>query len=283
MATGCLLLFSLPSTLGLTPPALARLTPLLVGLLPFTAAEQCLDDHAGCSDWARGGECDKNPNFMKVTCPVSCQSCPAPIDPRLTKLGDEEVNIEVEGYGIIKLGFFPNAAPVTVKHILKLFHLGCYDTNHIFRVDKGFVAQLACEQVTRPLSEVCAHEAKKTVPAEFTPVRHVRGILSMGRMSDPNSGGSSFSMLLGRAAHLDNQYTVFGKVLSGDEVLAELEQARSQAFQLATIHLLSLQLRSPGFQVETRKEGIFVMPKTRITITRATVSPIEVALHDKEL
>lgn len=122
MATGCLLLFSLPSTLGLTPPALARLTPLLVGLLPFTAAEQCLDDHAGCSDWARGGECDKNPNFMKVTCPVSCQSCPAPIDPRLTKLGDEEVNIEVEGYGIIKLGCESSNSSPLHPHKLNLKH-----------------------------------------------------------------------------------------------------------------------------------------------------------------
>ena len=97
------------------------------------------------------------------------------------------------------------------------------------------------------LSDECSREAAKTVPAEFTPVRHVRGILSMGRMSDPNSGGSSFSMLLGRAAHLDSQYTVFGRVLAGDDVLAKLEL------------------------VETKKEGIFVMPKQRITITRATV------------
>ena len=68
----------------------------------------------------------------------------------------------------------------------------------------------------------------------------------MGRMDDPNSGGSSFSMLLGRAPHLDQSYTVFGEVLSGDDVLEKLEQ------------------------VETRKEGIFVMPKERITISRAS-------------
>jgi predicted RecA/RadA family phage recombinase len=53
-------------------------------------------------------------------------------------------------------------------------------------------------------------------------------------------------MLLGRAAHLDNQYTVFGEVLEGDGVLAALET------------------------VETTREGIFVMPKHRVTITKAT-------------
>ena len=76
---------------------------------------------------------------------------------------------------------------------------------------------------------------------------HTRGILSMGRMDDPNSGGSSFSMLLGRAPHLDRQYTVFGKVLQGEDVLEKLEK------------------------VETTKSGIFVMPKTRITITKAVL------------
>ncbi|KAL1499036.1 hypothetical protein AB1Y20_013552 [Prymnesium parvum] len=226
------------------------------------AAEDCRDEHDGCVQWAQAGECDKNPSFMKTTCAVSCHSCPAPLDPSLTRLGDEEVSLEVEGFGTIKLGFFPNAAPITVKHILSLFRLGCYDTNHIFRVDKGFVAQIQSvseSSVTVPLSDECKREAVKTVPAEFTAVRHVRGTLSMGRMSDPDSGGSSFSMLLGRAAHLDHQYTVFGKVLAGDDVLSKLEQ------------------------VETRKEGIFVMPKTRITISRAVVSTIEGALHDKEL
>ena len=60
----------------------------------------------------------------------------------LTQLADEMVLMDIKGYGLIKLGFFPNAAPVTVAHIMKLFRLGCYDTNHIFRVDKGFVAQV---------------------------------------------------------------------------------------------------------------------------------------------
>lgn len=101
--------------------------------------------------------------------------------------------------------------------------------------------------VTKPLSEECERESAKTVPGEFTAVPHTKGILSMGRMADPDSGGSSFSMLLGKAPHLDAQYTVFGQVLAGLDVLESLEK------------------------VETRREGIFVMPKERIEITRAYV------------
>ncbi|CAM6088783.1 unnamed protein product [Calypogeia fissa] len=64
----------------------------------------------------------------------------------------------------------------------------------------------------------------------------------MGRHSDPNSGGSSFSFLLNPAPHLDGEYAVFGKVTKGDETLARLED------------------------LETRREGIFVMPMERINI-----------------
>jgi cyclophilin family peptidyl-prolyl cis-trans isomerase len=101
--------------------------------------------------------------------------------------------------------------------------------------------------VRKPLSPECQREAAKNVPGEFTPVRHVKGILSMGRMADPDSGGSSFSMLLGKAPHLDMSYTVFGRVIDGLDVLGALEH------------------------VETKRQGIFVMPKERIEITRAVV------------
>ena len=62
------------------------------------------------------------------------------------------------------------------------------------------------------VQSVMQKEAEKTVPLEVQQhVRHdKRGILSMGRLDDPNSGGSSFSILLGPAPHLDMQYTIFG-------------------------------------------------------------------------
>ena len=54
-------------------------------------------------------------------------------------------------------------------------------------------------------------EAMKTVPLEVQKgVIHTKGVVSMGRYDDPNSGTSSFSMLLGNAPHLDMQYTIFG-------------------------------------------------------------------------
>lgn len=147
-------------------------------------------------------------------------------------------------YGDIEFGFYPSVAPQTVEHIYKLVRLGCYNTNHFFRVDKGFVAQVAdvAGGRTAPMNEEQKEEAVKTIKGEFSDVKHVRGILSMGRYSDPNSAQSSFSMLLGDAPHLDHEYAIFGKVTKGDETLKKLEE------------------------LPTRREGIFVMPTERITI-----------------
>lgn len=228
-------------------------------VLSIVAAQDCKDFHENCQTFAASGECDKNPGFMNANCQKSCDNCPECVDPHLLELGPERVILEVAMPGgsdvqEIELGFYPNAAPLTVAHIVKLFREGCFDTNHIFRVDKGFVAQIQSvnpSNVRKQLSQTCLEESKKNVPGEFTVIPHQRGILSMGRHADPNSGGSSFSMLLGNAPHLDNQYTVFGKVLRGDDVLKELEK------------------------VETRKEGMFVMPIERIEISHARVIDTE--------
>ncbi|CAK9871730.1 unnamed protein product [Sphagnum jensenii] len=158
-------------------------------------------------------------------------------------LGTKRVVFQTK-YGDIEFGFYPKVAPKTVDHIFKLVRLGAYNTNHFFRVDKGFVAQVADVMGGReaPVNEEQRQEGEKTVPGEFSKVKHVRGILSMGRYSDPDSAASSFSILLGSAPHLDEQYAVFGKVTKGDETLSKLEE------------------------LPTRTEGIFVMPLERITI-----------------
>jgi cyclophilin family peptidyl-prolyl cis-trans isomerase len=72
-------------------------------------------------------------------------------------------------------------------------------------------------------------------------------MLSMGKFAEPDTGTSSFSMVLGPAPFLDGKYTIFGRVVGGDHVLTELEK------------------------LETVTEGIFVKPKGRVEIVSATV------------
>ncbi|KOO31495.1 putative peptidyl-prolyl cis-trans isomerase-like protein [Chrysochromulina tobinii] len=128
--------------------------------------------------------------------------------------------------------------------------MGGYNTNEIFRVDKGFVAQLQGVDGGRraPMNKALREVAIKTVPDEFKiEVRHKRGMLSMGKFEAPDTGTSSFSMVLGDAPFLDNKYTIFGRVVKGDAVLKRLEQ------------------------VETVLEGIFVKPKVRVEVVSAVV------------
>ena len=83
--------------------------------------------------------------------------------------------------------------------------------------------------------------AKQNVPDEFSQtLTHTRGMLSMGKFEEPNTGTSSFSMLLGDAPFLDRKYTIFGRVVAGDFVLSQLET------------------------LETMRDGIFVKPKVRL-------------------
>ncbi|CAI7826272.1 unnamed protein product [Closterium sp. NIES-53] len=173
------------------------------------------------------------------------------------QLGTERVVFQTD-FGDIEFGFYPQVAPRTVAHISRLAHLGCYATNHFFRVDKGFVAQVADVVGGRqvPLSAQQRWEAEQTVPGEFSALPHRRGTLSMARYDDPNSGTSSFSMLLGDAPHLDGKYAVFGRVTAGDEVLARMEA------------------------LPTRTEGIFVMPLNRISILATYVYDLPGAVPD---
>ncbi|GMH33851.1 hypothetical protein BSKO_01685 [Bryopsis sp. KO-2023] len=159
-------------------------------------------------------------------------------------LSEERVVFQTS-FGDIEMGFYPEVAPKSVAHIFRLVELGAYNTNHFFRVDKAFVAQVAdCgggRQV--PLNPEQQAEEDKRLPLELDEdVKHHAGILSMARHDDPNSNGSSFSILLGDAAHLDMHYTIFGVVTAGMDTLRKMEM------------------------VETRTEGIFVMPVERITI-----------------
>jgi len=92
--------------------------------------------------------------------------------------------------------------------------------------------------------------ARKKIRGEHVgqTIKHRKGTLSMARFNDPDSGTTSFSILLGDATHLDGQYCQFGELISGFEVLDELQK------------------------LETTKSGIFVMPKERIEIMSTYVT-----------
>ncbi len=131
------------------------------------------------------------------------------------RLSDERILLRTTR-GDLVLALYPDVAPRHAAQILKLVRLGVYDSTWFHRVEPGYVVQLSnAENGKRPLSPE-QRAAISKLPAEFSKVLHRPGSLSMARQpDDPNSGETSFSILLQAAPHLDGKYTVFGEVVWG--------------------------------------------------------------------
>jgi len=127
--------------------------------------------------------------------------------------------------GAIKIKMEPDWAPNHVRNFLMLVTTGWYDGTAFHRIVKEFVVQGGMGN-TRP--NAAAHAADRWVhplKGEFRKdVQHVRGIVSMARSDDPDSATTSFFLMLGAAPHLDGQYTAFGRIVEGLDVLAAFEK-----------------------------------------------------------
>lgn len=128
-------------------------------------------------------------------------------------------------FGDVVLAFYPKVAPNHVAQILAMAKAGVYDGMAFYRLEKGFVLQLENYDTRKvPVTDEQLATIHKLAP-EFSSLLHTRGILSMARYDDPiDSAEASFSILLGDAPHLDNQYTIFGKVVEGMDVVSAIEE-----------------------------------------------------------
>ena len=126
--------------------------------------------------------------------------------------------------GTMIVEFWPEAAPNTVANFKKLAGKGFYDGTCFHRIMKGFMIQGG-----DPLTKDAGQESLwgtggpgYSINAEFNNHSHQRGVLSMARSADPNSAGSQFFICDGDASFLDHQYTAFGHLIKGDDVLAKI-------------------------------------------------------------
>lgn len=134
--------------------------------------------------------------------------------------------------GPIRIQFFPDVAPNHVKNFKDLANKGFYDGVVFHRIVPGFVIQ-AGDPNTKNGSD--NREAwgsggpGYTINQEFNDIPHERGILSMARTMEPNSAGSQFFIVLNDSKFLDNQYTVFGKVLEGMNIVDKIANTTTNA------------------------------------------------------
>lgn len=122
--------------------------------------------------------------------------------------------------GMIRIELWENKAPNTVVNFVSLANAGRYDNVDFHRVIEGFMAQ------TGDVERKGGYGGPGyTIPAEFdASLKHVRGVVSMARSREPDSGGSQFFIMLGTAASLDGQYAAFGNVIEGMDVVDQVKK-----------------------------------------------------------
>jgi peptidyl-prolyl cis-trans isomerase B (cyclophilin B) len=128
------------------------------------------------------------------------------------------------------LEFWPDVAPGHVENFKKLAKEGFYDGTCFHRVIKGFMIQGGDPNTKDPKKESQwgMGDPGYKIKAEFNNRNHDRGVLSMARSNDPNSAGSQFFICHGEARFLDKQYTAFGKLIKGDDVLEKIATTQTR-------------------------------------------------------
>jgi peptidyl-prolyl cis-trans isomerase B (cyclophilin B) len=141
--------------------------------------------------------------------------------------------------GDMTVELWNDVAPKHVENFLKLGRDGFYDDLTFHRIIPGFVAQGGC-----PKGDGTGGPGY-TIDAEFNDREHQPGTLSMARSQDPNSAGSQFFVCLERqhCKHLDGQYTAFGQVTDGMDVVEKLGKLETDANDrpVETVELKSVQ------------------------------------------
>jgi peptidyl-prolyl cis-trans isomerase B (cyclophilin B) len=138
-----------------------------------------------------------------------------------------EVAVITTTEGTMVVEFWTDAAPNTIANFKKLANQGFYDGTCFHRVIKGFMIQ-GGDPLTKDASKEDVWGTGGpgyTVKAEFNDHSHVRGVISMARSNDPDSAGSQFFICDGNPTFLDHQYTTFGKLIKGDDVLTKIANA----------------------------------------------------------
>jgi peptidyl-prolyl cis-trans isomerase B (cyclophilin B) len=128
---------------------------------------------------------------------------------------DDKLAVLETNLGTIIIEFFSNDAPKHVDNFIGLTESGFYDGVLFHRIIPGFMIQGGDPNTIDGDSSTWGTGGPSTsVDAEFNTIKHNRGIVSMARSADPNSGGSQFFIVHADSNFLDEQYTVFGRIVT---------------------------------------------------------------------
>ena len=183
----------------------------------------------------------ENVAAMKITLPLFCvwtvaallaTGCSndkpvapvAPVAATPAAPNTNDVGVITTSEGVMVVEFYPEVAPKHVENFKTLAKKGFYDGTAFHRVIPGFMIQGGDPNTKDESAKGTWGQGGPgyTISAEFNAKHHARGILSMARAMDPNSAGSQFFICHADAGNLDGQYTVFGNLIKGFEVLDKI-------------------------------------------------------------
>ncbi|MCF7821074.1 MAG: peptidylprolyl isomerase [Mariprofundaceae bacterium] len=167
-----------------------------------------------CSDAGAVDSVQISKETVEKTMSKAPKQAPSATDKDLPE--GNHVLIETDS-GSIKIELLPDVAPNTVANFKVLASNGYYDGIIFHRVIPGFMAQAG-----DPTGTGTSGPGYR-INAEFNATKHVRGTVAMARTSDPDSAGSQFYICFAPQPHLDRQYTVFGQVVEGMEVVDQVK------------------------------------------------------------
>jgi peptidyl-prolyl cis-trans isomerase B (cyclophilin B) len=187
-----------------------------------------------------------------ISAPVFAADEKKPASDEKKSAAADEVAVIKTNQGEMVLEFYPDVAPKHVENFKTLAKKGFYDGTCFHRVIKGFMIQGG-----DPLTKDEANKARwgtgdpgYKIKAEFNKKPHVRGTLSAARSQDPDSAGSQFFICHGAPSFLNGQYTVYGQLIKGDDVLEKIATTPTE----------------PGDRPTTRMniESIKIVPRSEV-------------------
>jgi len=169
------------------------------------------------------------PSERVVIRKLTIRDKPAPVPEPFVSASTEEMakqRVVLEtSLGNITFELFPDRAPNHVRQFLRLAAAGVYEGTSFHRVVPGFVIQGGYLTTRKEPLDERQQGYVRTLEPEFNATKHDRGILSMARGAELASATSSFFIVLAPAESLDGQYTAFGRVISGMDVIDKIEVA----------------------------------------------------------
>jgi peptidyl-prolyl cis-trans isomerase B (cyclophilin B) len=175
---------------------------------------------SGCGAQPSAPETDATPPADSAAMPTAPSALP--LHTSTTKVVGDERAIITTSKGIIEFTFYPKKAPNTVASFIELANQGFFDGVKFHRVEPGILIQGGDPLSRTDDPAVGTGGPDWRLAAEFNDEKHVEGTVAMARSDDPDSAGSQFYIGMEPLPGLDGQYTVFGLVTKGMDVVRSI-------------------------------------------------------------